>query len=134
MIALTGPLGSGKTCLAKGIAIGLDIDPRDVTSPTFLLIHELDGRLPLRHVDAYRVAGARELTELGADELFTGGGGAARPVVLVEWADRVPGLLPGDRLEVVLAHAGEAARTLTLLARGTRHARLLEALEGEGAS
>ena len=105
MLALVGPLGAGKTWFAKGVAQGLGIDPREVTSPTFLLIHELEGRLPFRHMDAYRVSGEAELAELGADELLSGGH-AGGPVVLVEWADRVSGLLPPDRLDLVIAHTG----------------------------
>ncbi len=115
VFALTGELGSGKTCFAKGLARGLGIDPREVTSPTFLLLHEIPGRLLLRHVDAYRVRDPEELLEIGLAECFDG-----RAVVLVEWADRVEPLLPGERLEVALSVEGETRRALRFRVRGRR--------------
>ena len=126
-IALTGPLGAGKTWFVKGLARGLDIDPRDVTSPTFLVIHQLAGRLALAHLDAYRTGGAAELAEMGAGDLF-------RPdsVVVVEWADRAEGILPDDRLDLSITVEGENSRVLAFLPRGPRHATLLAGLaEGE---
>jgi len=87
VVALSGPLGSGKTTLTKGLAEGLDVEePRWVTSPTFVLIHEYPGRVPVYHVDAYRLAGASDAEALGVDELFFGDG-----VTIVEWADRIGG-------------------------------------------
>ena len=70
VLALTGPLGAGKTHFAKGVADGLGIDPRNVTSPTFLLAHELQGRLRLHHLDAYRAASPQEFSELGFDDFL----------------------------------------------------------------
>ena len=134
-LALVGPLGAGKTLFAKGVGRGLGIAGRDVTSPTFLLIHELSGRLPLRHIDAYRIAGSEELVELGALEVLSGSAIAGDPVVLVEWADRVADLLPADRIEVTLAHgAGGTTREVTIRATGPRHASLVEALDREDGS
>jgi len=134
VVALVGPLGAGKTLFAKGLARGLDIPERDVTSPTFLLLHELEGRLPLRHLDAYRVAGSEELVELGALELLRGGPLPGAPVVLVEWADRVADLLPEDRLTVSLEHRGETARAVTILATGPHNAALVRRLAEGGAA
>ncbi len=124
VVALRGPLGSGKTTLTKGIAEGLGVpEPRWVTSPTFVLIHQYEGRLPVYHLDAYRLAGAADAEALGADELFFGGG-----VAVVEWADRIAAALPDERLDIALEFAGGDARTLTLEPLGPRYARALASL------
>ena len=87
VVALIGPLGAGKTHLARAVAAGLGVpDPRVVTSPTFVLIQEYAGRLPVYHFDAYRLRGESDLSELGVHEYFEGDG-----VCLVEWADRAAG-------------------------------------------
>jgi tRNA threonylcarbamoyladenosine biosynthesis protein TsaE len=124
-LALSGPLGAGKTAFVKGVAEGMGIDPRDVTSPTFLLIHEIEGPLPLCHADAYRVHDPGELREAG---LLERGG---RPwVTAVEWADRVPDLLPADHLSIAILPVGEEEREITIVARGPRHSALLARLSG----
>src|SRR5437899_12146513 len=85
VIALVGPLGAGKTHLVRAVAEGLGVaDSRVVSSPTFVLIQEYTGRLPIYHFDAYRLKHSGEFLELGAHEYFEGKG-----VCLVEWADRV---------------------------------------------
>jgi len=122
-IALSGPLGAGKTWFVKGLARGLDIDPRDVTSPTFLVIHQLSGRLALFHLDAYRTAGAADLAEMGAGDLFR-----SDSVVVLEWAERAEGLLPADRLDLSITVDGEESRVLAFRPRGPRHAALLAGL------
>jgi len=126
VITLDGPLGAGKTTFTKGLAEGLGIDPRDVTSPTFLLMHELAGRLRLCHLDAYRVGDAQELEEIGARETFR-----SDSVVVVEWADRVAGLLPADRLAVDMDYVEEESRRIDFRARGSLASRLLSILGGE---
>lgn len=95
-LALIGDLGAGKTTLAQAIARGLGISSY-VSSPTFGLIHEYPGRIPLFHFDPYRLDRAEDLGELGFLEFFERGG-----VVLVEWADKVEGLLPPERLTLRL--------------------------------
>lgn len=90
VLLLKGVLGAGKTCLAKGLAIGLGLAADDVASPTFTLIREhLGGRLPLYHMDFYRLAGPPELATLGLEEYFDGAG-----VCIVEWPERLGGLAP----------------------------------------
>ena len=111
VIALIGTLGTGKTHLVKGIAQGLEVpDPLAVTSPTFTLINEYEGRLPLYHIDAYRLNSAGQLEELGFDEI-------CRPpaIVVVEWADRVMPLVKAyDPIEIFLEYKGETSRLIVL--------------------
>ncbi len=112
VVALVGPLGAGKTQFVKGLAAGLGVvDPQGVNSPTFTLIQEYHGRATLYHLDAYRLAGARELDALGFDELLDAGG-----VVVVEWADRVSAMLPPEAIWIELTPTGEQSRTLTVRA------------------
>jgi len=126
IIAISGELGTGKTVLIKGIATGLDIDQRDVTSPTFTLMNEYKGRLPVYHFDAYRMHRAEEIEDLGADDYFFGEG-----VSLIEWADRVAKSLPADRLEIHAAHVSETRRIFEIRATGPRSADILSAISDE---
>jgi tRNA threonylcarbamoyladenosine biosynthesis protein TsaE len=127
VIALSGPLGAGKTYLVKGIALGLGVaDSRGVRSPTFVLVNEYTGRVKLYHVDAYRLAGASELDALGASEFMSSGG-----VTVVEWADRVEAALPKEHLRVECRYAGETSRTYRFSARGKRFEALVRKLGGE---
>ncbi|MFM7158856.1 MAG: tRNA (adenosine(37)-N6)-threonylcarbamoyltransferase complex ATPase subunit type 1 TsaE [Planctomycetaceae bacterium] len=123
VIALQGNLGAGKTRLAKGIAAGSGIDPRDVTSPTFVLVNEYSGRWPVYHFDTYRLESGVAFAELGIDEYFSGTG-----ICLVEWADRVPDWLPPDHLEITLEVTGEETRRVTLRGLGPRSTTIVERL------
>lgn len=107
VVLLYGDLGAGKTAFTRGIAQGLGIDPADVSSPTFTLIQEYRGRLPLYHVDLYRLE-EREVDDLGLEELVLGDG-----IVVIEWAERWRGR-PDDVIEVWLEHAGEEERRIRL--------------------
>lgn len=89
-IALIGPLGAGKTRLARSICESLGVDPAAITSPTFILIHEYEGSMPIYHFDFYRLRSSSDLDALGADDYFSSGEG----LCLVEWADRARDRLP----------------------------------------
>ncbi|MDI9443930.1 MAG: tRNA (adenosine(37)-N6)-threonylcarbamoyltransferase complex ATPase subunit type 1 TsaE, partial [Planctomycetota bacterium] len=95
VVALVGTLGAGKTRLVQAIAEHCGIDRRDVVSPTFVLVHEYRGRRLLYHIDAYRLKDEDEFFELGPEEYFESEG-----ITLIEWADRVEGCLPSERLLV----------------------------------
>ncbi|MDR1135461.1 MAG: tRNA (adenosine(37)-N6)-threonylcarbamoyltransferase complex ATPase subunit type 1 TsaE [Clostridiales Family XIII bacterium] len=108
IIALTGGLGTGKTTLTKAIGEGLGIKAM-ITSPTYTIIHEYQGgRLPLYHFDVYRIDGADDMYELGFEEYFYGGG-----LTVVEWADRIPELLPPDALRIKIDFMADAGRIYT---------------------
>ena len=112
-IALYGPLGAGKTALVRGIAQGLGASPTAVTSPTFVVIHEYQGRLPLAHMDWYRIRSLRELESTGVMEYFSG-----QTVTAIEWADKGLALLPQDRIEITLSHRTAQSRLILLSATG----------------
>lgn len=124
VVALVGQLGAGKTHLTRAVAEGLGVtNPAAVNSPTFVLIQEYPARLPIYHFDAYRLSGAREFAELGADEYFRGDG-----VCLVEWADRVAPTLPPEHLRIEIGVVDENRRRFHLTATGPRYEALVTAL------
>jgi tRNA threonylcarbamoyladenosine biosynthesis protein TsaE len=127
VVALFGGLGAGKTELAKGFATGLGV--RDVVnSPTFVLMAEHAGRLPLFHLDLYRLSGPDDVVAAGLmDERRAGG------VTVIEWADRMGSLLPTDHLAVTIDGSGDLPRTLSLRAGGPEDVRYLEAVDGGSA-
>ncbi|MBM3773826.1 MAG: tRNA (adenosine(37)-N6)-threonylcarbamoyltransferase complex ATPase subunit type 1 TsaE [Acidobacteria bacterium] len=120
VVLLIGDLGAGKTTLAKGILSGLGAArPEEVSSPTFTLIHEYGeyGAQPLvYHADLYRLERAEEAAAIGLEELFE-----KNAIVLIEWGEKFPGLLPAERVEIRLRHAGEELREIEV--SGTRPAR-----------
>ena len=115
MIALHGPLGAGKTELARGIARGLGVT-EPVSSPTFVLVAEHAGRVPLFHVDCYRVAGPADALAAGILDDRSADG-----VTVIEWPERLAGALPAGRLDVTIDGAGDEARSLVLRATDARH-------------
>lgn len=109
LILLIGNLGAGKTTLAKGIISGLGAaEPDDVSSPTFTLIHEY-GKGRVFHIDLYRLDRAEEVATLGLDEIFD-----RDAVVLIEWGERFPQLLPADRIEIRLEPLGAESRRIQI--------------------
>ncbi len=124
VIALIGPLGAGKTALVRAIAEGLDIeDSRQVTSPTFVLMQEYAARLPITHVDVYRLRSAAEFLDLGPEEWLGGPG-----VCLIEWADRVLDELPTEHMAVHIRTLTPDARQWQFQANGARHREALACL------
>ena len=124
MVALSGDLGAGKTVLAKGIARGLGIrDEREVTSPSFVLVNEYAARIPIYHIDLYRLEDPEEVEGLGWEEFAFGSG-----VVVVEWAEKISSKLPEERLDVQIQWVGEEERKLTLRGRGKEARGVVEQL------
>jgi tRNA threonylcarbamoyladenosine biosynthesis protein TsaE len=117
---LSGELGAGKTCLVQGIARGLSVP---APSPSFVLVREFQGRLPLYHADLYRLD-HEEISALGLDEYLYG-----RGLCAVEWAEKGEGLLPADHLDIRLDYLGDEARRICLRAHGRRYQQLLTALK-----
>jgi len=121
IVCLAGGLGAGKTCLARGIAMGLGADGARVSSPTFVLAQEYRGRIPMYHIDLYRLKSADEVEDAGLDE-YIGGDGAA----VIEWPEVYGPLMNADRLTVEIATAADFERELILAAQGDRYMRILE--------
>ncbi len=119
VIALTGDLGAGKTTLVKGIASELlNIDEKTVTSPTFTIVQEYNGVLPLYHVDAYRLDSALDLEPIGFDDFIDGSG-----VTVIEWADRITEALPEATLAITIEQPDEQHRHFNLQAATPQQAR-----------
>lgn len=117
VIGLVGELGVGKTCFVKGLAYGVNATPFDeVSSPTFAILHEYEGKTSLYHFDAYRIADSRELVTIGFDEYI-----AAEGVVVIEWADRIIHTLPDRRLMVHIAIINCSERRITFVAYGKEY-------------
>lgn len=123
VVALIGNLGAGKTHLVQAIAEGLGVEQEQVHSPTFVLIQEYPGRIPICHIDAYRLRDIDEFLELGADELL-----GSDHVCLIEWADRVADVLPPDRLTLHIETTGISSRRMEITSSGPRSAALQAAL------
>ncbi len=125
VVALSGELGAGKTQLSRGICRGAGVPDGEVSSPTFAIVATYHGRLLVNHADLYRIGDEDELHATGFHDLV-GRAGAT----LVEWADRFPGALPDERLEIQLAHDPEhpSVRRLVIVGVGERHAGLARAL------
>jgi len=125
VVCLSGPLGAGKTCLARGIVVGAGAAGA-VSSPTFVIVHEHPGRVPVYHIDAYRLNSPDDAIAIGLEERLPGDG-----VAVIEWPENIADLIPSDALWVRLERSpgGEpGTRRLVLSATGSRSHRLLEEL------
>jgi tRNA threonylcarbamoyladenosine biosynthesis protein TsaE len=123
VVGLVGPLGAGKTTLTQGIADGAGVPPtRHVASPTFALVNEHPGRVPLVHADLYRVRAPVELLELGLDEAFD------RAAAVIEWIDRFPEAAPVDHLRITLSIRPDGTRQLDVQPNGPRSCQLAAAV------
>ena len=117
---LVGQLGAGKTCLTQGIAWGLDIQEYTL-SPSFVIMRELYGRLPLYHMDFYRLDNIAEIADLGLDDYLYG-----RGVCVIEWAEKGLDILPDDHLLVKINYVSDTERSFEIEPKGERYVRLLE--------
>ena len=122
IIALSGELGSGKTCLTQGIARGLQV-PKGlyVTSPSYTLVNEYPGRLRLFHADLYRIENIAELDEIGLDEIM-----GRHDVTVIEWAEKMIEMLPEERVFISISIVGHHARDLHLTGCGQNAVDLIE--------
>jgi tRNA threonylcarbamoyladenosine biosynthesis protein TsaE len=109
VVGLVGPLGAGKTRLVRAIAEAMGVDPGAIASPTFVLIHEYAGSLPIYHFDTYRLKGPDDFDALGASDYWDAGG-----LCLVEWADRVADRLPADAWTLRITPDGPSSRRIEL--------------------
>jgi tRNA threonylcarbamoyladenosine biosynthesis protein TsaE len=122
VLTLSGDLGAGKTTFTQGLAKGLGVKEQ-VGSPTFTLIREYDGRIPLYHMDVYRLGPGAHSENIGIDEYLFGDG-----ISVIEWAEYIIPLLPDDYLQVTIRKTGESDRQIMMAAKGERFVRLLEEL------
>jgi tRNA threonylcarbamoyladenosine biosynthesis protein TsaE len=120
---LSGNLGAGKTCFTQGIARGLGIEEY-VMSPSFVILREHHGRLPLYHVDLYRLEDVDEAADLGLDDYLYGKG-----VSVVEWAERARSVLPAEHLMVNIDYVGDDERCFRIEAKGKRYCEIIGQLK-----
>jgi len=120
-LCLYGDLGSGKTNFAYGVAQGLNVQERYITSPTYTFVNEYEGRVPFYHIDLYRLGGPGELESIGFGEYIDSDG-----VTVIEWADKAEQELPEECLSVYFSSVDEKSRELGFVAEGERYRKLLE--------
>ena len=124
VVALIGELGSGKTCFTQGLAKGLGVEENvPVVSPTFTLINEYPGKIPLIHLDVYRLSGPRDLEDMGYEEYFEGGG-----IIVIEWAEKIRDILPAKTLFISMRYIDENTREMILEGPGEKIRKLEELL------
>ena len=128
VLLLTGELGTGKTCLVQGLARGLDVNEY-AFSPSFVILRQYHGRLPLYHIDLYRLDSLDEIAGLGLEDYFYGDG-----VCVIEWAEKAQQLLPPDSLLISLKYVGASrtGRSIQLKPQAQRYNQLLKRLKEQG--
>lgn len=128
VLALIGELGSGKTCLTQGIARGLQVPGEyEITSPTFTLINEYPGRVTLHHMDMYRLAGSKDLEDMGYEDYFYGDG-----VAVIEWAEKISDILPAGNLRITLRYLDEFSREMCIAGAEEKAGVIIAALKAGG--
>lgn len=113
VVALTGEIGAGKTTFVRGLAEGMGVPAGSVASPSFVLVREYRGRLPLYHADLFRLEGLPDAATVGVEDCYGQGG-----VTVIEWADRIPGVLPDEYLEIRFEVLDPETRRLTWILHG----------------
>ncbi len=123
-VCLYGDLGAGKTSFSYGIALGLEVQTKYITSPTFTFVNEYQGRVPFYHIDLYRLTDPNELENIGFDDYIDSDG-----VTVIEWAERAEDELPVESLSVYLSYVDDHSREIGFLAEGERYEKLLNDLK-----
>ena len=127
VVALVGELGAGKTQFIKGLAAGAGVGkPTYISSPSFTLINEYAGRIPFYHIDLFRLRTEKEAEELGLEEYFQG-----RGITAIEWADKIPSLLPKEILWIHIHYTGKNSRSLEILGKGKHYEELIKIISSE---
>lgn len=122
VVALIGELGAGKTHFIKGLASGVGVKKsKYLSSPSFTLVNEYPGKIPFYHIDLYRLETREDAENLGLEEYVQGEG-----VTVIEWADRIPSLIPKEALWIEIEYAGEKDRTIEMTGRGKRYDQLVK--------
>jgi tRNA threonylcarbamoyladenosine biosynthesis protein TsaE len=125
VVALVGELGAGKTQFIKGLAAGVGIgNPTYISSPSFTLINEYPGKIPFYHIDLFRLEREKEAEELGLEDYFQGGG-----ITAIEWADKIPSLLPKEMLFIHIAYVGKNIRSIEINGKGKRFLNLVDQIQ-----
>ena len=123
--ALVGELGTGKTQFIKGLAAGVGVEKSVyISSPSFTLINEYPGKIPFYHIDLYRLETEKEAEGLGLEEYFQGSG-----ITAIEWANKIPSLLPKEILWIQIRYTGKHSRSIEILGKGTRYGELIKILD-----
>lgn len=121
-LAFYGELGAGKTCFIQGISLGLEVKDY-VTSPSFTIINEYQGKVPIYHFDLFRLDNAEEILELGYKEYFYGAG-----LTVIEWAEKIEQLLPKEHLKIDIRFKDRYERTISFISQGDRFDKFLKEL------
>jgi tRNA threonylcarbamoyladenosine biosynthesis protein TsaE len=125
VVALVGELGAGKTQFIKGLAAGVGIGtPTYISSPSFTLINEYPGKIPFYHVDLFRLEREKDAEELGLEDYFQSGG-----ITAIEWADKIPSLIPKEMLLIHITYTGKNTRSLEIIGKGKRFEELVSRIK-----